>query len=186
MSWPPKWWPWQPKPTPPSPTPSPPGPVGDITRKLLDAHNRERQKHGKGQLRINLTLQAFSQAHANTMVRNAKMSHDWAGDGSFSSRIQQSGYSYLSAGENIAWNQQNVFEVMTAWMNSPGHLANILGDFSECGLAVAYGVDHDPYWSSVFCQPGTGMVPLIQSGSPDGLYIKAVYGYLNRNECLPK
>ena len=160
MPWPPRWWPWRPLPTPPTPTPIPtptpsPTPIpSGIPQQLLDAHNLERKKNGKPPLRINLALQAFSQAHADTMARNGIMSHDTAGDGSFGSRINKLGYSYSNAGENVAWNQQSVVQVMVSWMNSSGHRANILGNFTECGLAVAYGKNNDPYWSTVFCQPG--------------------------------
>ena len=159
LHWPPRWWPWQPRPTPgPAPTPPPeptPPPVSkDIDQQLLAAHNQQRAKYGKGALQINLILQRMSQSHADTMARNAKMSHDYAGDGSYSSRLDASGYNYSNAGENVAWNQSTVDQLMSDWMNSAGHRANILGDFTECGMAVSYGVNHDPYWCTGFGKPG--------------------------------
>ena len=56
-------------------------------------------------------------------------------------------------GENIAQGQRNSAEVVTAWMNSPGHRSNILGsDYRHVG--VGYGTeDHQGYgtvWEQMF------------------------------------
>ncbi len=59
---------------------------------------------------------------ANSMVHNP----------SYSSQIP-SGWS--RAGENIAMGQPTPSEMHTAWMNSAGHRANILGDFTDIGIA---------------------------------------------------
>ena len=49
--------------------------------------------------------------------------------------------------ENIAWGQTSPEEVVTAWMNSPGHRANILfGSLVHGGMA--YRLD---YWEQLFC-----------------------------------
>ena len=43
-------------------------------------------------------------------------------------------------GENIAKGQRTPAEVMTGWMNSPGHKANILNcGFKNIGVGVAAG-----------------------------------------------
>ncbi|KAJ2329258.1 hypothetical protein GGH92_009726 [Coemansia sp. RSA 2673] len=49
------------------------------------------------------------------------------------------------AAENIAWNQQNVDEVMQAWINSPGHYANMIGDYTSVGFGVT-----NLYWTQDF------------------------------------
>ena len=47
-------------------------------------------------------------------------------------------------GENIAQGQRNSAEVVTAWMNSPGHRANILeGEFTHMGSASPWA----PPWT---------------------------------------
>ncbi|KAJ2843176.1 hypothetical protein IWW36_005642, partial [Coemansia brasiliensis] len=55
------------------------------------------------------------------------------------------GINWESAAENIAWNQKTVSEVMTAWKNSPGHYANIVGDYNYVGFGV-----NDLYWTQNF------------------------------------
>ena len=55
-----------------------------------------------------------------------------------SSRADYVGYALSSLGENIAFNYSDPGTVMTGWMNSPGHRANILnGDYTEIGVGVA-------------------------------------------------
>ncbi|NCA79624.1 MAG: CAP domain-containing protein [Sphingobacteriia bacterium] len=61
------------------------------------------------------------------------------------------------AGENLAWNQTTVPQVMTDWMNSPGHRANILKDEYNCvglGLVIVEREDgsFDPLWAQMFAQ----------------------------------
>lgn len=143
----------QPGPRPaPTPAPSPtPSPIPASTRdQELDSHNRYRAQAGLPPLAINAQLQAAAQAHADFMARVGKMAHQGIGDGDMATRLHAAGYLYGRAGENIAWNQPNVASVMTAWWGSPGHRANILGDYTEAGFAVAYGARKDPYWCSTF------------------------------------
>jgi hypothetical protein len=55
--------------------------------------------------------------------------------------LNQVGYRYSSAGENLAVNFFESSDVTLAWMNSPTHRANILkNDFTEIGIGVASGV----------------------------------------------
>ena len=56
--------------------------------------------------------------------------------------VQSAGYDYIATGENLALgNFADDRELVTAWMNSPGHRANILGSsFQEIGVAVGRGV----------------------------------------------
>ncbi|BDG35019.1 CAP domain-containing protein [Saccharococcus caldoxylosilyticus] len=50
------------------------------------------------------------------------------------------GIRYCTAGENIAAGQRTPQEVVNAWMNSPGHRANILNkNFTHIGVGYAKG-----------------------------------------------
>lgn len=69
---------------------------------------------------------------------------------SFSSALSESGVSYLRAGENIASGQKSASEVVNAWMNSPGHRANILNSsYSRIGSA-SVNIDGTLYWVQIF------------------------------------
>ena len=58
--------------------------------------------------------------------------------------------STIMYGENLAKGYQTAENVMTAWMNSPTHAANILyGDFNTIGIAI-YEIDGKIYWAQEF------------------------------------
>jgi uncharacterized protein YkwD len=43
---------------------------------------------------------------------------------------------------------------MDAWMNSPGHRANILNcGLKNIGVGLAYNTKHTPYWTQDFASP---------------------------------
>ena len=51
--------------------------------------------------------------------------------------MDRAGYPYITAGENLAKNFATDDGVITGWMNSPGHRANILkADFTDIGIAT--------------------------------------------------
>jgi uncharacterized protein YkwD len=53
-------------------------------------------------------------------------------------------------GENIASGQRNPADVMKAWMNSPGHRANILRcGYRNIGVGVAFR-GSTPIWTQDF------------------------------------
>lgn len=57
---------------------------------------------------------------------------------------------YYVAGENIAYNHTSAQEVMDAWMNSPGHRANILEpSFTHLAIAMVETGEYPGYYSSV-------------------------------------
>jgi hypothetical protein len=54
--------------------------------------------------------------------------------------FHRSGYKFEKAGENLAINFVDSGDVNRAWMDSPGHRANILnGNFTEIGIAAVSG-----------------------------------------------
>lgn len=60
------------------------------------------------------------------------------------------GYSYKSAGENIAYGQSIPESVMNDWMNSEGHRENILNaNFTKIGIGV-YESGGVVYWTQIF------------------------------------
>ena len=61
--------------------------------------------------------------------------------------------SYWDSGENIAAGQNSPASVVTAWMNSPGHRANILNsDYQKLGVGYIYdnSSDYRYYWVQMF------------------------------------
>ena len=69
----------------------------------------------------------------------------------FSTVFAEHGISYRYSGENIAWGQKSPEEVVTAWMNSAGHRANILNaKFTELGVGYRQNARGVNYFTQLF------------------------------------
>jgi uncharacterized protein YkwD len=128
----------------------PPAKPDPLVTALIEAHNRERATEKKAPLKLNARLEAAARAHARDMADHEMMSHDGSDGSTPSQRIDREEYHGQGTGENVARGQKSVDEVMRTWMNSPGHRENILGDYSEIGVARALAGDGTPYWCTDF------------------------------------
>ena len=121
-----------------------------VASALIAAHNRERTERKLSTLVAEPRLTQAAKIHAADMASHATMSHDGSDGSHPADRVKRQKYPYLLTGENVAMAQTSVDEVMKAWMDSPHHRENILGDFSEIGVARAEAGDKTPYWCVVF------------------------------------
>lgn len=124
------------------------GNVGAMRRATLCLLNRERTKRGLGKLQANRALRGVAQKYARSMNRLNFFDHVSPAGSTFVERIKRSsylrGFSGYNLGENLAWgggSQATPKAIMQAWMDSPGHRANILnGEFHHVGIGVAQGL----------------------------------------------
>lgn len=115
---------------------------------VLKLVNQEREKAGLKALVTTDSLQKAANKRAVEIV--SSFSHTRPDSRSFATVLGDYNINYLAAGENIAYGQKSPEEVMTAWMNSPGHRANILGSqFGKVGIGV-YQSNGVYYWSQEF------------------------------------
>lgn len=111
-----------------------------INAVLVDLTNGDRTEEKLGTLTVNSTLVAAAQAKANDMAEKGYFAHTSPEGIDPWYWMNQAGYSFSLAGENLAVNFSDSEDVVQAWMNSPGHRANILnGKFTEIGVATAVG-----------------------------------------------
>jgi uncharacterized protein YkwD len=110
--------------------------------KVLAATNAHRQKNGLSNLSRNITLDKVARAKITDMFMLQYFEHESPGGVLFTDIAERFGYEYLAMGENLALGRYESEEVlMRAWMDSPGHRANILHTkYSEIGLAVEKGI----------------------------------------------
>jgi uncharacterized protein YkwD len=127
--------------------------VDPAVASLLAAHNRERKKEGRDPLRLSSKLCQAAAVHALDMAKHQKLDHAGSDGSTVADRIKRTGYVFVRVGENIAVGQETVDEVMTTWMKSPGHRANILAEFTEMGAARAEDEEGEPYWCVNFGIP---------------------------------
>lgn len=119
-------------------------------QQVLTLTNAERAKQGLAALQADTKLMAAAREKSVDMQKNNYFSHTSPTFGSPFDRLKALGISYKSAGENIAQGQRTPAEVVQAWMDSPGHRANILNT-SYTHLGVGF-VENGYYWTQQFIQ----------------------------------
>lgn len=77
-------------------------------------------------LSLDGTLSEIARNFAQDMKDRGYFSHRSPEGETMTSRLREGGAVYRAAGENIARGQKSPEVVMRAWMNSPGHRANIM------------------------------------------------------------
>lgn len=130
--------------------PSPSGDAAEVAAaRVLELVNTERADAGCGPLRQDPELDALATAHSRDMRARDYFDHTDPDGLTPWDRADAAGVSGLAA-ENIARGQPDADAVVAAWMNSPGHRANIL----ECshtrhGLGMVAGAG-GPWWTQHF------------------------------------
>ncbi|WP_117169273.1 SafA/ExsA family spore coat assembly protein [Paraliobacillus sediminis] len=114
---------------------------------VIQLTNQERAKNGLSALRPNWELSRVARYKSVDMLDKNYFSHTSPTYGSPFAMMENFGISYQRAAENIARGQRTPQEVVTAWMNSPGHRKNILGDFTHIGVGY---VEDGKYWTQMF------------------------------------
>lgn len=111
---------------------------------ILAWTNKHRQKENLKSLRFDNTLNAVAQAKVNDMFEQdyfAHVSPDGIGPAALAEEYE---YEYILVGENLAkGNFGTDQKLVQAWMDSPGHRANILKPgYREIGIAVGQTTDN--------------------------------------------
>lgn len=112
--------------------------------------NQERTSRSLTPLLVDTGATQAAKAHAEDMAGRGFFAHTTPEGWTPADRLQLLGVTgYSGVGENIALGQPTPQDVMTAWMNSSGHRANILNpSYTHIGVGVVDGPG--PYWVQVF------------------------------------
>ena len=134
-----------------SPTASTSTPNNKMEKEVVTLVNAERAKQGLAALKDNSQLSNVARTKSSDMVANNYFDHTSPTYGSPFDMMKQFGITYTSAGENIAMGQPTAASVMTGWMNSPGHRANILNSsYTDIGVGIATDKNGAIYWTQEF------------------------------------
>jgi secreted trypsin-like serine protease len=137
---------------------NPPPSPSNFAEQVVVLVNVERAAVACGPLTMHPQLNQAALAHSADMALNDFFDHTGSDGSSVTERMEAAGYvNWWTAAENIAAGQTTPEEVMTSWMNSPGHRANILNcDFEDIGVGY-YFLENDTgtenwfhYWTQVF------------------------------------
>ncbi len=108
---------------------------------VIQLANDARQEAGLTALTSNRLLAQAAQTKANDMLAKQYFAHNTPSGDTPWTFIKATGYSYITAGENLAIDFTEAESIQTAWMNSPGHRANIMNkSFQEIGVGIAKGM----------------------------------------------
>jgi len=140
------------KTTPTKVTPTPNLSADDkLEKEVVALVNQERAKLGLAALKDNAQVAKVAGIKSEDMRDKNYFSHTSPTYGSPFDMMKQFGITYTAAGENIAMGQPTAASVMSGWMNSPGHKANILSkNFTEIGVGVARDSSGTIYWTQQF------------------------------------
>ena len=111
------------------------------TNVLVDLANKNRVGNNVAPLTRNTKLDNAASMKATDMINKNYFAH-FAPDGTSPWYfIQEAGYNFSYAGENLAIDFTSENDIDNAWMNSPLHKENLLNsNFKELGLAAKEGV----------------------------------------------
>lgn len=116
---------------------------------VLKLVNEERAKVGCSAVSANSALTDLAKTFSEDMAARDFFDHTDPSGLSPWDRAAKAGITDLG-GENIARGQATAAAVMEAWMNSPGHRANILNcDFKTLGVGAHFG-SGGPWWTQDF------------------------------------
>ena len=156
----------------------------DITiNALLDQTNQTRVDAGVLPLKLNPQLNQAAYLKAQDMFAKQYWDHvapdgtqpwKWFGD---------AGYNYDEAGENLAKGFSSTDAMVTAWLNSPEHKANLLRDsYQDVGFAVVSGnLNGEPALLVValYGKPATVAVATVTQPTTSVANVSASNGYIN-------
>ncbi|SIS40358.1 CAP domain-containing protein [Salimicrobium flavidum] len=126
--------------------------ISEFEQRVVELTNVEREKYGLAPLELNEELSRVAEEKSRDMEENRYFAHQSPTYGSPFTMMNDFGFDYRFAGENIAAGQVTPEEVVNAWMNSEGHRENILtAAYEEIGIGY---VDSDgayvTYWTQMF------------------------------------
>lgn len=115
---------------------------------VLAEVNAARVQNGLSALTLDANMNRAAAVRAAELAQS--FSHTRPNGSRGLTALNEAGVSYRMAGENIASGQQSAQAVVSAWMNSSGHRANILSaSFGRMGVGQAT-IGGRTYWVQLF------------------------------------
>ncbi len=131
--------------------------VAEEESKAQEVHrlvNQYRASKGLSALTWNEKIASVALQHSRNMASGATpFGHD-----GFESRLEEIAkfIPWKGAAENVAFNQgaENPAQAaVNSWLNSPGHKADIEGDYSQTGIGIARTASGGFYFTQIFVKP---------------------------------
>lgn len=118
-------------------------------RQVVDLVNEERVKAGMTPLEKSDEISLAAGVRAGEII--SAFSHTRPDGTSYRTALEQRGIAYRVCGENVAYGYSTPEAVMSAWMDSEGHKANILNqDYTSIGVGYVKDSRGLGYWTQLF------------------------------------
>jgi uncharacterized protein YkwD len=106
---------------------------------LVAETNKARYENDVAAVTQDAKLNQSAQTKCNDMVTRNYWAHNTPDGQEPWVFMTQAGIQYYAAGENLAYGFRTPSDVMTGWLNSPGHRVNLLNDaFTDVGFGICY------------------------------------------------
>lgn len=126
--------------------------VSALVNEIAAGVNANRRANGQAPLAYNRQLAEAATAHACDMSVNGFFGHNSSNGANVGARVQRAGYRHCLVAENLAWGYPSSQQIISGWMNSPGHRSNMLHPRAqEFGVAVTNGAK-GPNWVLVLAK----------------------------------
>ncbi|AFZ24211.1 uncharacterized protein with SCP/PR1 domains [Cylindrospermum stagnale PCC 7417] len=120
-----------------------------IEASVFQQINQYRASLGLPALTRNSAIDSQARNHSQNMAKGTVP----FGHNGFQQRVQAIAIPYSAVAENIAYNQGSsdpATQAVKSWLNSPGHLANIKGNYNLTGIGVASNSQGKIYFTQIF------------------------------------
>ena len=114
---------------------------------LLDLVNTYRVDNNLNPLEIIEHISFKSSEHNDYMISTNTVNHD--GFTERKTNLQQVLGAYR-VGENVAFGYSSPQAALNAWIGSPGHKANLEGDYTHYGISIRVDNDGRKYYTNMF------------------------------------
>lgn len=129
----------------------------DLTRKVLDAANRERRLAGLPELVWDDAAADEARRQSTNMMERGFFSHADPVRGPLSTRLNSAGIKWSRCGENL-FRERGMDDppdaAVESWMKSAGHRAVLLDPvLSQSGVGIAISPDTEYFITEIFVRP---------------------------------
>lgn len=115
-----------------------------VREQILVETNAHRQDAGLAPLALIPAMNTVATDWSEEMAKRRTLEHN-------PQHARQIPSGWTRAGENIAYGY-DYHDVTTGWYESPGHRANLLGDYTHIGIGYAVTDDGEPYYTQNFAK----------------------------------
>ena len=140
--------------------------VVDVSYEAVGLINSFRAQNGLGPVSVDPALIETARYQAVAMASRDVLSHEVAGD--FTTRMNNAGFVYANATENVGAGHTSVADAINAWIRSPHHRENMLmKDATRIGMVKADAPQsrYRTYWALDITSAAAGAGPKLISSN---------------------